>query len=166
MDFSELPKGLPRIYGWQAKFDASTKQYDGTTAIVEKGLSPETRSRIAKAGREAAHALQVNDYARVDIRLSPDGTPFVIEVNANPYLENTSEFAQAALAAGINYTTLINRILETAWRRWEKIAPREKAGRPTRAAIRKRAGKIVPSCLREPENIEVPEEKEKPSPQQ
>lgn len=66
------------------------------------------------AGREAAYALKVQDYARVDIRLSADGIPIVVEVNANPYLERTSAFALAALQADMGYTTLINRIVEIA----------------------------------------------------
>lgn len=150
MDFSRLAPGHPQIYGWQAKFDASSIQYDGTNAILEKDLTGETRSRIIKAAREASHAVQINDYARVDIRLAPDGTPFIIEVNANPYLERTSEFAQAAHEAGLDYPALINKILEVSWKRWELGALRKKPGRLTRTAIRKRDGKVVPSCLRFP----------------
>ena len=43
----------------------------------------------------------------------------VVEVNANPYLERTSAFALAALQAGMGYTTLVNRIVEIAHKRWE-----------------------------------------------
>ena len=157
MDFSKLAKGYPRIYGWQAKFDASSAQYDGTDAVVAKDLSPEIQSRITKAGKEAANAVQVNDYARVDIRLSPDGIPYVVEVNANPYLEQTSEFATAALAAGISYPTLINQIVETAWKRWNEHSRPKMTPRQIRAAIRKRTSKNVPACKFEPEIIRAPE---------
>ena len=71
------------------------------------------------AAREAAIALKVRDYARVDIRLTADGVPMVVEMNANPYLERTSAFALAALQAGLGYTSLINRIVEVAWKRQE-----------------------------------------------
>ena len=100
------------------------------------------------AGREAAYALKVQDYARVDIRLSADGVPMVVEVNANPYLERTSCFALAALQAGMGYTTLINRIVEIAWKGWEPtpfLKELQKA-RSERAKARKQTAKTVPTC--------------------
>lgn len=108
-------------------------------------LGPQVRSRITLAGLEAARILQMSDYARVDIRLSTDGTPYVIEVNANPYLEQKDTFALAAAQAGITYAGLINRIVETAWQRYEPIPGRMPvpAARPTprgRGAAR-RAGR-------------------------
>jgi D-alanine-D-alanine ligase len=148
MDFSALPAMHPRIYGWQAKFGTGTEQYEGTKSTVEVVLPPEVLARTIKVARDAARALQARDYARVDIRLSPDGTPYVIEVNANPYLEETTETALAALKAGIEYSALINRILELSWERYEKttrVKPRE-----TRGGIRLRSGKMVPSCIRKP----------------
>jgi D-alanine-D-alanine ligase len=147
VDFTKLPAGHPRIYGHQAKFEAGTVQYDGTHTVVGKDLSPEVRSRVAHAAKEAVHALQASDYARVDIRLPLEGIPFVVEVNANPYLEATSETAMAAKAVGMDYNTLINRILEVAWERCEREAPIKKARRPTRTVIRQR-DKIAPSCLK------------------
>ncbi len=161
MDFSELPDGLPRIYGWQAKFDAASVHYDKTTAVVEKDLSPEVRNRVAAAGREAVHAVEAQDYARVDIRLSPEGIPYVMEVNANPYLEKTSEFAQAAQEAGISYSNLINRILEIAWERHLDTTPKKMTARETRAAIRRRAKSSVPSCVGVPEEVKPAESAEK-----
>ena len=147
VDFSKLPAGHPRIYGHEAKFEADTVQYDGTHTEVGQNLLPEVRSRVARAAKEAVHALQINDYARVDIRLPPEGIPYVVEVNANPYLEATSETALAANAAGIDYNTLINRILDIAWERWERGMPVKKARRPARVAIRQR-DKIAPTCLK------------------
>jgi D-alanine-D-alanine ligase len=125
MDFSKLPPGLPHIYGWEAKFDHSSLQFEGVNAIVATDLVPETRSRIIKAALEAVYALQVRDYARVDIRLAPEGVPYVVEVNANPYLERTSAFAIAALQAGMGYNTLINRIVEVAWQCSEQSGPQK-----------------------------------------
>ena len=44
----------------------------------------------------------------------------MIEVNANCYLEQSSEFAVAAAAGGLDYPTLINRIVELAIERHER----------------------------------------------
>jgi D-alanine-D-alanine ligase len=119
LDFSKLPGQYQRIYGREAKSEANSPQYRAINAVVATELTPEVRARITQAGREAAYALKIQDYARVDIRLAPSGQPMVVEVNANPYLERTSAFALAALQAGMGYSTLINRIVETAWNRVE-----------------------------------------------
>jgi D-alanine-D-alanine ligase len=56
----------------------------------------------------------------VDLRLTEAGDIYVIEVNASCYLEQSSEFAKAAAAAGIDYMALINRIVELAMERAER----------------------------------------------
>jgi D-alanine-D-alanine ligase len=148
LDFAKLPGGHPRIYGHQAKSDMDSPQYGAVNAIVATELPPEVRARLIMAGREAAYALKVQDYARVDIRLSADGIPIVVEVNANPYLERTSAFPLAALQAGMGHTTLINRIVEIARKRWEptpflKELQKNRAGR---AKVRRQAAKAVKPC--------------------
>jgi D-alanine-D-alanine ligase len=148
LDFSKLPGTYPRIYGHEAKSDMASPQYGAVNAVVATDLAPEIRARITMAGREAANALKVRDYARVDIRLSEDGVPMVVEVNANPYLERTSAFALAALQAGLGYTTLINRIVEIAQKRWEPtpfLKELQKA-RAERARMRRQATKKLPVC--------------------
>jgi D-alanine-D-alanine ligase len=129
LDFSKLPEGHPHIYSEKAKFDEDSEIYNLINFGVATDLTPELRNRITMAGAKAAHALQIHDYARVDIRLSQDGVPYVVEVNANPYLERTAEFAVAALQAGMGYSGLINRIVEITWSRWDQFESRKKVKR-------------------------------------
>ena len=63
----------------------------------------ELRARLQKVSLDAYRALRVRDYGRVDLRLTDTGEIYVIEVNANCYLEQESEFATAAAAAGLDY---------------------------------------------------------------
>jgi D-alanine-D-alanine ligase len=164
LDFAKLPDGFPKIYGHEAKSDTASPQYGAINVIVATELLPEVRARLVMAGREAAIALKVQDYARVDIRLSADGIPMVVEVNANPYLERTSAFALAALQAGMGYTTLINRIVESARIRWEPtpFLTELQKNRAERAKARKQAEKAVEACIPVPAK-EIPKEKsEKP----
>jgi D-alanine-D-alanine ligase-like ATP-grasp enzyme len=44
----------------------------------------------------------------------------VLEVNASCYLEKTSEFAMAALASGLDYPRLIERIVNLAAERSDR----------------------------------------------
>jgi D-alanine-D-alanine ligase len=165
LDFSKLPGKYPHIFGHEAKTDVASPQYGAVNSIVATDLAPEVRARITMAGREAAHALKVQDYARVDIRLSTDGVPNVVEVNANPYLERTSVFALAALQAGMGYSTLVNRIAEIAWKRWEPTPFLQdlQKKRLERAKLRKLAAKAAQSCEPVAAKEAVNETPEKPA---
>ena len=57
-------------------------------------------------------ALELRDYARIDMRLRPDGRVAVIEANPNPWLASKAEFAMAARKSGRNYTQLIGEIID------------------------------------------------------
>lgn len=116
MDFSGLPEGMPHILGSKAKWVKSSAEYKGTKSVLAD-VPDELRAKLQKAALDAYRALRVRDYGRVDLRLTETGDIYVIEVNANCYLESGSEFATAAAAAGIEYPELVNRIVELALER-------------------------------------------------
>jgi D-alanine-D-alanine ligase len=152
LDFSGLPAGTPRVFARNYK-DETSPDYKFVNVEVATDLNPETRARITAAGKEAAYALKVRDYARVDIRLSPTGIPVVVEVNANPYLERTSTFALAALQSGLGFNTLISRIVETARKRYEQTPFLEQLqkARAERTRARKHISKLIETCEKPPE---------------
>jgi len=121
MDFSGMPDGMLRVLDNKAKFDASSEQYKGTKAVIAD-LEPELKAKLQKVALDAYRALRVRDYGRIDLRLTESGEIYVIEVNANCYLEQESEFAMAAAAAEIDYPSLISRIAELALERWKTRA--------------------------------------------
>jgi D-alanine-D-alanine ligase len=117
MDFSGLPEGAPHIMDKKAKWDKGSDEYRGTRVKVAD-VPDETRAKLQKAAVTAYRALRVRDYGRVDLRLTEDGRVYVLEVNAGCYLEQSEEFATGASAAGLDYTTLVNRIAEAALARY------------------------------------------------
>jgi D-alanine-D-alanine ligase len=117
MDFSGLPEGAPRILGSKAKWSPKSAEYKGTQSVLAE-VPDETRARLQKAAVDAYRALRVKDYGRVDLRLAETGDVYVIEVNANCYLEQGSELAMAAAAAGLEYPDLVERIAELAQERY------------------------------------------------
>jgi D-alanine-D-alanine ligase len=66
---------------------------------------------IQRAAKRIYRALGLDGYARIDFRLSADGTPYFIEANPNPEIAKSQEFATAAQHAGLKYPALLQRIL-------------------------------------------------------
>jgi D-alanine-D-alanine ligase len=121
MDFSGLPEGSPHVVGSKAKWAENSVEFKGTKSIMPD-LPDELRAKLQKVALEAYRALRVRDYGRVDLRLTDTGDIYVIEVNANCYLEKTGEFAVAAQAAGIGYDALIGKLVDLAVERHKKEA--------------------------------------------
>ncbi|HKI02696.1 MAG TPA: ATP-grasp domain-containing protein [Thermoanaerobaculia bacterium] len=117
MDFSGLPEGMPHIAGTKAKWQKNSVEYKGTKSVLAD-VPDELRAKLQKTAIDAYRALRVRDYGRVDLRLTETGDIYVIEVNASCYLEEGSEFATAAQAAGIEFPDLVQRIAELALERY------------------------------------------------
>ena len=127
VDYSGMPDGMPHVLGGKAKWDESSPEYKGTETRLAEDLPDELRARLQKTAVDACRALRVRDYARVDLRLTETGEIYVIEVNASCYLESGSEFATAAKAAGLDFSALVQRIVELALERYgEPAAEKEK----------------------------------------
>ena len=119
VDFSGLPEGKLHVMGAKAKWAVRSAEYKGTKSVLAD-LPNELRARLQKVSLDAYRALRIRDYGRVDLRLADTGAIYVIEVNANCYLEQGSEFATAAAAAGLDYPTLINKIADFAVERYQQ----------------------------------------------
>jgi D-alanine-D-alanine ligase len=143
MDFSGLPDGAPRVLDYKAKWQKNSLEFKGTKAVLPD-LPEELRARLQKVALDACRALLVRDYGRVDLRLTDTQDIFVIEVNANCSLEESSEFAAGARAFGLDYPTLINRIAELAVERsrrspWHRSRAGTNGKPPARRANKKAA---------------------------
>jgi D-alanine-D-alanine ligase len=115
IDFSEMPADRPRIVSFEGKWVEDSAEYNGTKPVRCTNVSPETAERIKTTALTAFEALELRDYARVDIRLAADGIPYVIDVNPNCDLSDVAGgFSKAAKAAGLSYEQVIVRIVELA----------------------------------------------------
>jgi D-alanine-D-alanine ligase len=124
LDFSGFPDDKPHIASWAAKWgdDGAGKgaEYAGTKSVFPEGLAPELVERMQKVAIDSFQALRLRDYARIDLRVTPSGEIYVIEVNPNCYLERESEFARAAQKFGLEYQDLIERIIDLATARYAR----------------------------------------------
>ncbi len=114
LDLSELPAGTPHIAGTEVKWERGTAAYRKTKLHFPTDLDEGLVSEIQETALRACRALEVRDYARVDLRLAPDGKIYTLEVNPNPWLHSAAEFAMAAKESGRDHGRLIEEIMEMA----------------------------------------------------
>ena len=126
--FTALPNELPKIVTYDGKWIEGSTYYNNTKPVVPAKLNEKNKKRIEKVAWATYEALNCRDYARVDIRLSKNGIPFVIEVNPNPDISSDSGFARAAAADGITYEELLYTIADFSLNRKRKNDSRAKAG--------------------------------------
>ena len=128
IDFHGLPAKLPKIVTYDGKWMENSVYYKFTVPVCPANIKDRTLKRIKKVALSAFEVLNCRDYARIDIRLGRNETPYVIEVNPNPDISTDSGFTRAALADGINHEELLVTISNFALERKEKNDSQIKAG--------------------------------------
>jgi len=111
--FSDFPPGKPKIVGYAAKWDEQAPEYLATPRSFPD-LDERLFESLSWVVQKCWKSFGLNGYARVDIRVDSKGTPWVLEVNANPCLSRDAGFAAAAQHAGIGYEPLIGHVLDAA----------------------------------------------------
>jgi D-alanine-D-alanine ligase len=116
MSFEKMPENRWRIATERVKWSTQYQKRHGI--MTDKAqLEVEIGHRIQRIARRAYAALDLNGYARIDIRLDASGRPFVLEANPNPNLAYGEDFAESAEVGGTSYEKLLDRIL-TLGLRW------------------------------------------------
>jgi D-alanine-D-alanine ligase len=123
IDFTGFPRGKPRVVTFRAKWVETSRECKGTEVVAARDLGSEQQAAISTTAVAAYRALGLRDYGRVDVRLSNDGRPYVIDVNPNPDLAPTCGLARAAARGGLSYADLVCRIIESALARTRGAAP-------------------------------------------
>ena len=98
-----------RFYDYEAKYKRNDTQY-----LIPPELSPDIVEKAQDIALAAYHALGCTGHARPDLRVSPTGEIFVLEVNTLPGMTGTSLLPKIAKSVGMDYPTLCEHILETA----------------------------------------------------
>jgi D-alanine-D-alanine ligase len=103
------------VVGEHEFYDFDAKYLDGATRLdVPANVDDEVAERIRQFAARAFEALSCEGLARVDFFLRPDGSVLVNEVNTMPGFTPTSMFPLVWAASGVDYPTLVNRLLQSA----------------------------------------------------
>lgn len=111
MVFGSMPDSLAAIATRKVKWDKRYQAKYGITTRAADELSPALLARLDKLSRRIYRVLGLSGCARMDFRVKPDGTVYVLEANANPNLEAEEDFAESARAAGCAYPELLEKLM-------------------------------------------------------
>lgn len=116
VDFSGLDPKLPRILGYESKWD-SDSPYWTQIRYIEAKLPEETARRLADHSAMLFERLGCRDYARFDYRADARGNVKLLEVNPNPGWCWDGKLNLMAEFAGLRYADLLRMIIEAAQER-------------------------------------------------
>ncbi len=135
------PHALPIVEVQLAKMGTYTRKMkwsDAALPIEEARLGQRAKEMIQTQALRAFQVLGLRDYARFDIRLATGGTPFFLEANVRPSIEDGTELRLAAELGGLALEGLVAAIIESAAYRFgdASLAARVRTAREGRGARR------------------------------
>jgi D-alanine-D-alanine ligase len=117
---------FPKNQAWpiatrRVKWNTEYREKHGIYSGEAADLPSDIVTKVKEISRKTFRLLGLNGYARMDLRLSPDGQVHVIEANPNPHIGQAEDFAQSAKHAGLSYEDLLWRILNLGLR-WRPVS--------------------------------------------
>lgn len=116
--FTKLGDEVRPIATGRVKWNSRYQKKHGIRTDEAKDLPQAKREAIQHLCKRVYRILGLNGYARIDMRLDPNGEIHVLEANPNPQLAYGEDFAESAEKAGTSYEELIQRIINLG-RRWK-----------------------------------------------
>ena len=110
MSFAQMPENRWRIATERVKWNTQYQKKNGIMTNAAK-LDAAAVDHIQRIAKRAYRALDLNGYARIDLRMDEEGHAYVLEANPNPNLAYGEDFAESAETAGVSYETLLERII-------------------------------------------------------
>jgi len=98
------------FFDYEAKYKEGMADY-----IIPAKLPKRCAVKIQKAALSAHKLLGCSGCSRVDIILSEDNIPYILEINTIPGFTSTSLLPKAAKAAGIDFNALCLKLIRLAY---------------------------------------------------
>jgi D-alanine-D-alanine ligase len=111
LSLDQLPEGAPRIATAKVKWDEKYQKKHKISSHRAEGLPDGLSDQIARMCTRIYRVLRLTGYARIDLRLTADGSVYVLEANPNPAVMAEEDLALSAKAEGVAYPELLQRIV-------------------------------------------------------
>lgn len=113
-----LPDEARRIATARVKWSRKYQRKYQITSRQAKNLPDGMAERLQHLARRVYRILELNGYARIDLRLDAEGHVYVLEANPNPQIGRGEDFADSAGHTGVSYSALLQRLIDAGlnWR--------------------------------------------------
>jgi D-alanine-D-alanine ligase len=110
--FDAYPPGKVRVVGYRSKWEEGSFEFANTPRTFDfPAQDAALLAQLTELALRCWRLFDLRGYARVDFRVDGEGRPWILEVNANPCLSPDAGFCAAALRAGLNFPTVLTRII-------------------------------------------------------
>ena len=93
-------------------FDFTSKYQDGGAQEIVVELEEDLHKEVERMAIATHRALKCQVYSRVDMIVTSEGTPYILEVNTLPGMTKNSLIPKSAAALNISFSKLIEMIIE------------------------------------------------------
>lgn len=95
-------------------FDYTAKYADGGSDEFVIELEESLHKEVEKMALDTYRALKCSVYARIDMIITEEGIPYILEVNTLPGMTKASLFPKSAAGRGMDFSGLIDLIIENS----------------------------------------------------
>ncbi|KAF0821255.1 D-alanine--D-alanine ligase [Cytobacillus firmus] len=95
-------------------FDYHAKFTPGYTTYRQTALPIKNQEKVREISLDLFKRLGIKDYGRIDFIVKENGTPYILEINTLPGLNQHSCYPEACYLKGISYDQMIKSIIEAS----------------------------------------------------
>jgi D-alanine-D-alanine ligase len=109
--------GVWPILTYAGKWKADSPAYQGTPPKYPADIPPRLAKKLGAIAMKAYRLIGCRDYARVDVRVTPEGKPYILEVNPTPEISDEAGFAGCLASANLSYPWFVSHLVRHALER-------------------------------------------------
>lgn len=122
ISFDDLPSDYWHILPYEAKMNLLPEVYSKLKIERPAPFDATFEKLVSELAIDTFNILNGSDYATVEIRVSENGNPYVIEMTPNPVLNREGSFMQSAMLSEMSEEETIRTIIQSAVERYQEGA--------------------------------------------
>ena len=116
--FDKMSPSYQHIYTYVAKWGDDPEYKNLIAQYPVKNINKKLETLISEIALDTYNITRSKDYACIEFRIDENNNPYVIEIDPNPSLNQSSELSKVGKVAEIEYLDLLEEIILTAITRY------------------------------------------------
>ena len=108
------PGGSDALFTYAAKYEDAATRFEVVTDAPGESRDGDVAAALCEMAVKAAEGVFADGLVRVDLRVAPDDSPWLLELNAIPGFSASSQVPRSAAAAGVSAGLLYERCCRIA----------------------------------------------------